>query len=236
MKSMLHEGASIVKAIEKAWKESGKPSEFTVNILEVGEKNFLGLTKRPAVVSITYDPRKSARGPEKQLLSHQGYRGRPAPAPQRGRVEQRGDQRGEQRQRREGDRAQGQRQQYPPAQQQQQRPVREQQQPIVREPRQDRIFEPAVFWTPEQVADVKSWLKEFLPLLSINVSFEATVDNKMLRIIFAQKLFDSRDDERQLFGGLSYLLIQFLKKKHKQKLRGYHLVINSKDHAAGEQS
>src|SRR3989304_9153035 len=142
MKSILHEGASIVKAIEKAWKESGKPSEFTVNVLEVGEKNFLGLTKRPAVVSISYDPRKVARGPEKKELSH-NYRGRQASAQQRGRNEQWNDQRGEQRQRREGERPQqAQRQQYPPAsapqqQAQQQRPVREQQ-PMIREQRQER--------------------------------------------------------------------------------------------------
>src|SRR5262249_23155390 len=60
MKSMLHEASSVIKAIEKAWIDSGKPLEFTINIHEMGEKNFLGFTKRPAIVSVTYDPKKQS--------------------------------------------------------------------------------------------------------------------------------------------------------------------------------
>ena len=62
MKSMLHEASSIINAIEKAWTESGKPSEFTIKILEEGQKGFLGFTKRPAIVSITFN---AVKAPEK---------------------------------------------------------------------------------------------------------------------------------------------------------------------------
>src|SRR6202050_469390 len=58
MKSMLYEASSVVKAIEKAWAESGNPGEFTVKVLEREEKNFFGFSKKPAVISIAYDPRK----------------------------------------------------------------------------------------------------------------------------------------------------------------------------------
>ena len=65
MKSMLHEASSIISAIEKAWTESGKPSEFTIKILEEGEKGFLGFAKRPAIVSITFN---AVKVPEKSRI------------------------------------------------------------------------------------------------------------------------------------------------------------------------
>src|SRR3990172_11151897 len=58
MKSMLHEASSIMKAIEKAWNESGQPTEFTVKVLEEGEKGFLWFSKNPAVISLSFDPKK----------------------------------------------------------------------------------------------------------------------------------------------------------------------------------
>src|SRR5258708_17435903 len=82
MKSMLHEASSVIKAIEKAWIESGKPLEFTINIHEVEEKNFFGFTKRPAIVSITYDPRKQPNKnfDKKEAPSAPSRQSRPQPA------------------------------------------------------------------------------------------------------------------------------------------------------------
>lgn len=58
MKSILQEDSSVIKAIAKAWNQSGKPSTFTINILNVEEKGLFGFLKRPAIVSIVYDPIK----------------------------------------------------------------------------------------------------------------------------------------------------------------------------------
>lgn len=58
MKSILQEDSSVVKAIEKAWNQSGRPSTFTVNILNFEEKGLFGFLKQPAVVSVAYDPIK----------------------------------------------------------------------------------------------------------------------------------------------------------------------------------
>src|SRR5258708_34816791 len=92
MKSMLHEASSVIKAIEKAWIESGKPLEFTINIHEVGEKNFFGFTKRPAIVSITYDPRKQPNKnfDKKEAPSAHQKPSRP-PAARQSRPEQKAD-------------------------------------------------------------------------------------------------------------------------------------------------
>ena len=59
MKSMLHEAPSIQKAIEQAWTAAGNPSEFTIKVLDAGEKGLLWFVKRPAIISISYEPKKN---------------------------------------------------------------------------------------------------------------------------------------------------------------------------------
>ena len=58
MKSILQEDSSVCKAITKAWNSCQRPSEFSVNILSVEERNLFGFIKKPAVVSISYLPEK----------------------------------------------------------------------------------------------------------------------------------------------------------------------------------
>lgn len=228
MKSMLHEASTVVKAIEKAWIDSGKPLEFTINIHEVGEKNFLGFTKRPAIVSITYDPR---RQPNKALDKREApasHHQRPSkPAPARHNVDHKLDSAPQQRQ---------------PSQQPQQKnqPVQKQRfstsAPLIKPEPQVAPVAPIQedFWTPELITDIGTWLKDSVKLLGDAIPFELNAEKRMLRVAFERSLLPSPEDERQLFIGLSYLLLQCLKKKHKKKLRGYHLIISSKHHATPE--
>jgi len=65
MKSILQEESCVIKAIEKAWEASGKPSEFSVKILSSEEKGFFGMIKKPAVVSISYNPERTIVTPKK---------------------------------------------------------------------------------------------------------------------------------------------------------------------------
>ena len=71
-------------------------------------------------------------------------------------------------------------------------------------------------------------MQDIISILNINVSFSIKTDKKALSIIFDEKLFDYAEKEKMLFISLSYLLMQFLKKKYKKKLRGYHLILTSK--------
>ena len=77
MKSMLQEGSTIFKAIEKAWRNCGEPEEFTIKILEYGDKSFFGITKKPAVISINYDTRfqkkKSIQEPQRKEVIKQEF-------------------------------------------------------------------------------------------------------------------------------------------------------------------
>lgn len=55
MKSLIQEGSSIIKAIEKAWQNADKPTEFKIKIYEEPKYNFLGMTTKAAKVGIFFD-------------------------------------------------------------------------------------------------------------------------------------------------------------------------------------
>ena len=58
MKSLMEEASSVSKAIENGWTNAGKPKEFTVKVYEEAEKNFFGMTSKPAKVGIFFtEPR-----------------------------------------------------------------------------------------------------------------------------------------------------------------------------------
>lgn len=54
MKSIIEQASSITKAIEKAWDQAGKPKEFSIKIFEHEERNFFGMTTKPAKVGIFF--------------------------------------------------------------------------------------------------------------------------------------------------------------------------------------
>lgn len=54
MKSIMEQASSIIKAIEKAWLRADKPQGFTVKIFEQEQKNFFGITTKPAKIGIFF--------------------------------------------------------------------------------------------------------------------------------------------------------------------------------------
>ncbi len=55
MKSIMEQAGSIVKAIEKAWNRAGKPQDFSVKVFEHEQKNFFGMTTKPAKIGIFFE-------------------------------------------------------------------------------------------------------------------------------------------------------------------------------------
>lgn len=55
MKSIMQEGSSVTKAIEKAWEAAGKPKEFSIKVFEEEQRNFLGMTTKSAKIAIFFD-------------------------------------------------------------------------------------------------------------------------------------------------------------------------------------
>ncbi len=249
MKSMLHEASSVAKAIEKAWAESGKPREFTINVLEPGVKNFFGFSKLPAIVSITFDPKSvpvvrldnnDRRDPRQQQKPRSAAPGREEP--------RRRDQRDSRDRVERPERNDKDRQARPPvqprAEQQQQKPQRVQspmQEPRVRDTqreqvREQRDQEELVAWTPELTADLRTETADLVGAAGITTPYTITTDKRSAHIAFSTGILASTDDERQLFMSMSYLLIQFLKKRHKKKLRGFHVTVTTNRQDAPQQA
>ncbi len=61
MKSILQEGSSVAKAVEKALQIADYPREFTVKVLEEPQKNFFGMTTKSAKISFLFDTEKALK-------------------------------------------------------------------------------------------------------------------------------------------------------------------------------
>jgi len=223
MRSILQEASSIPKAIEKAWTEAGMPNEFTIKVFDAGEKNFLGFTKRPSVVSIVFDPRKVA---QQTAGDNWKFEREDRSESLRQSHDNRRNDRYNNNGRQGGYRRQSEGNNY-------RRPYNEKR---YDEPRHDRGeddskrsgYQESALWTKEAIEDVRSWLKEITTIMKIAIPFTAYADNHLLRIEFEKPACDVPSEERMLFSSFAYILMQFLKRKHKRKFKACRLAISSK--------
>ncbi len=233
MKSMLHEASSIINAIEKAWIESGKPSEFTIKILEEGKKGFLGFSKLPAIVSITFN---SVKAPEKktffkdreiqQKKAKSGYAPRQPEKIERYQQQDRG-------------RVQSADSQEFARRQQQAANSKVEQLKIEKKAMQSQASlspEEAQIWIPEWINFVGESLRDLLKFLPFQANFTTKIDKKVLAVMFDKPLMENEDENRAVSASISYVLMQFLKRKYKKKFRGYQILvtISSSSHEASK--
>jgi spoIIIJ-associated protein len=191
MRSLLVQASSVEKAVEKAWTDAGMPTEFNIKILDFGQKGFLGITKKPAIISITFEPKKQTA--ISRAITTKSVKPKPKPKQSPQKKEQT----------------------HPAYIPKSERPKGEH--PVVR-----------TFWTDSLIYDITSWLTEMTKTMKLTYSFKVQTQKKILTITFDKEVLATTEDERLLFSGLSYLLIQFLKKKHKKKYQGYKIMLTSK--------
>lgn len=199
MKSLMEEASSIAKAIEQGWARAGKPKEFTVRIYEEPEKNFIGLTKKPAKVAIFFKevtPEPNRMKEIKRLVERRdAERAAKAAAPIR---------------RFEKERRAPVQPQYQQVQQQQ-----------PQQPKMDR-------WTPELIQKAKNWMEMALKQINkASTQFTMQPRNYSLTVTFAGPLFDDIRREQLFFKASSHLLMQALKTQAKKGLKGYKVILLS---------
>jgi hypothetical protein len=213
MRSLLIQASGIDKAVEKAWTSAGMPSEFTIKILDFGEKGFLGISKKPAIVSIIYDPQKQTVREERPEPAKTPHPVQPSPI-----------RTPEARPRRFQN-------QRPPERSRDvsQRPVETRNEIRPTGTQEQRSNEPEPqYWTESMSQDVNAWMSELATVMNITTPFKIQLNKKALFITFESPVLSGQEDERLLFSALSYLLVQFMKKKNKKKFQGYQLVLSSK--------
>lgn len=241
MKSMLQEASSIAKAVEKAWEAAGKPEEFTIKVLDQGERGFLGLTTvKPAIVSIIYEPGKSSRRPASSSprpnnrSSHQGRDGREslkhASAEDVLRKDDQQQRRNQQPRKAQPERqATGDKQpeRQPRPQPQPRREQNQQEGPQAERQASPRQLEGQPYWNAELMGDIESNLKEILAIMGVGSSFALSFEKQLLTINFAESTVHEAEAEKMLYTSVSYLLLQFLKKKHRRRFKGYRILMVS---------
>lgn len=204
MKSIVEEASSIVKAIEKGWASAGHPKEFTVKIYEEPQKNFIGMTVRPAKIGIFFTEApapKAAEQPKKKKIED---RPKPQPAEQQPRAP-----RG--------------RQQRP------QEPLRESRVAPQERPETGTADEQkpqGPIWTDEMIATAQDWIREILDDMGFgHIPFTAHAQHFHLKIQFSQPLLEDKSRQKHLFASLSNLLLTMLKRHYKRPLKGYKVVL-----------
>ncbi len=211
MKSVIQEGSSVAKAVAKAWESAGKPEEFSIKIYETEKTNFFGLLRRAAVVSIFYNQKRPYKGNRERS---NGYRNNT---------------------RRNG------RESYNVSSRESFKST-----PYVEEsassrtssynedaPRRDsrstgQRSDRREAWHPELIDEISGWLTETTEKMGVTTSFDTKVDGGVLKVTFETPVLEQEDYERMLFASFSHLLMQFLKRAHKNKFRSLRLLIQSR--------
>lgn len=220
MKSVIHEASSIIKAIDQAWEKAGKPTDFSVKILEEAQKNFLGFTKRSAKIALFFDRevgqpkgfRKQAERPVTPMRrGTEQHKGAPiAPGAAQSDMHAR-------------DASKSTR----PGREQPARPAVQAEtakKPVVEQQKPAKQFNP--LWNDAMVTYVKSWLTDTLADMNMSsVRFTVEPSRFHLNITFSQPLLAEEAQERKLFASFALLILESLKHHFKIGLHGHKIVL-----------
>ncbi|KKT01693.1 MAG: hypothetical protein UV79_C0006G0010 [candidate division TM6 bacterium GW2011_GWF2_43_17] len=255
MKSIVQEASSIEKAINKAWEEAGRPSEFSVRILEHPARNFFGFLKRSAKVALVF--------PSQGGTQEQGRERRPAREDRANRDKKHETLKRSDVQERNKKPVRQERSTSKPTESKNtnrtervhanQTATSELSKALATEtPKTEKLArgnnkveetatvaqkmpkpvntqtqEPIQsVWEPELVEKIKEQLNTLLELMDkTNATYTATVQGRELAITFSGYLLENEDQDRRLFSGLSPLLMTIIKREFKKALRGYRIVL-----------
>lgn len=227
MKSILQEASTIAKAVEQGWKEAGEPQEFSVKILELPQRNFIGLTTRSAKIAFIFNGAPLKIAPEQP----QKYQKSQAQAP-RERKETFTPSSGQQRQHQP---AHTPAQPAPSAQPHIQREQRDASAPkkertfIAETPAEGQAFakkRPEGFWTEEMVAYARDWFATSLKHMDRpDITFTIEPQTFYLRITLSAPVFAEEGQEKHLLASISSLMLATIKKQFRKALRGHKIVL-----------
>jgi predicted RNA-binding protein Jag len=208
MKSILQEGSSIFKAVEQAWSTAGKPQEFTVKVLESESRNFLGITTKPAIISITYDiksrfVRSQERVIEKSIKKQKKEKKQQLYQQTSSSVKNLKE--------RDHVRAQKSFEKK-------------------HDTSKSKRFKG---WDRELVDCSINWLNEMIRILGVKASVRYKADQRILNIYINKRLLEESEDEKMFFISLSHLLMQFLRRKYKKRFNNYYLIIHTQQSGTG---
>ena len=209
MKSIMEQASSIIKAIEKAWISADKPKEFSVKIFEKEEKNFFGMTTKPAKIGIFFSE-KNAHQEKAAHKNHREVKEQRHEAPKQNAMPAESKQRPEHKTTTQPN--------QPKAERVKEAPKKEKS-----EVKPQRM--PAT-WNDSMVTAVSEWLHNTLGLMEIrSVDFTPEIMGKVLKLTFAQPLLEDAFSEKQLFRSVAHLVMASLRNQFKQEIKDLKIVL-----------
>jgi predicted RNA-binding protein Jag len=210
----MQEASSIAKAIEKGWEKAGRPAEFSVKIFEEPQKNFIGMTTKPAKIALFFDEAKNKR-----------YETKPVEEPRR--IIERREQATVEKNRpaRKTQPARAEVRQLP---NKQQAPRADQEVEVRKEKEVERrqAKNSNTEWTPDMVQIVQDWLNQVLAILGrSSVVCNVEVDQAVLKVNFNGVILESASKDKILFRSFAFLLMQLLRSKARKRLRGLKIIL-----------
>lgn len=203
MKSIMEEASTIAKAIENGWQRAGKPQEFTVRILEHPERNFLGLTTKPARISLFFEGalKTTTPLPKKESSIRE--------TSQRTSMTQYSTERSSHKPAHEGLRPTH-----------RSRPLRQ------TTHTQGQVIAPVNRqWQEQAVAHAQQWLTDCLAAMGISAPIEHVVQGETLELHVGSALVQDKEKERLLCKSLAHITFEALRNKTKLDLRSLRITI-----------
>ena len=255
MKSIIEQASSIMKAIEKAWNQAEQPKEFSIKIFEKEERNFFGMTTKPAKIGIFFG--------DKPII-HEKQTQRPRPEIKECRPEVRAESKpklasdfpktsSEKSSDKSLDKQKQATSSKPETQASKQEhsqartakvsdsvkpvPNKQRQQPVAAEKKQVALQQqsnenatkprrtPAA-WNETMISSAHNWLKKTLDLMNMNaIEFSSEIAGKNMKLTFNKPLIADVTHEKQLFRSFAHLIMSSLRNQYKQEIKDLKVIL-----------
>jgi predicted RNA-binding protein Jag len=218
MKSIIEQASSIMKAIEKAWNQAEQPKEFSIKIFEKEERNFFGMSVKPAKVGIFFGDKPAI---------HEKSSARPRTEIRECRPEARDHKIkkiSEDRSRSENRLESNIKRPHPAIN----RPLSSSENRI-KTAKTDTVSEKphriSAYWNETMVTSTHDWIKKILSLTNMTIDFNSEVMGKNLKLTFNAPLAADPLQEKQLFRSFAHLIMSSLRNQYKQEIKDLKVIL-----------
>lgn len=233
MKSIIEQASSIMKAIEKAWDQAEKPKEFSIKIFEQEERNFFGMSTKPAKVGIFFGDKpttheKPTSKPRQEIKEcrPEVRENRPKPTPPA--PHQHKAQPSHHRPEHPARPAAPATPSLKPAQSRAHVAPEKIQKPTLdpEKSSEDKPRRAPAAWNDTMITTTHNWLRQTLSLMNMpSIDFSSEVTGKNLKLTFNTPLIADAMHEKQLFRSFAHLIMSSLRNQYKQEIKDLKVIL-----------
>ena len=241
MKSIIEEASSIVKAIEKGWIKRRETKRIYHKVFEEPEKNFIGMTTKPAKIGIFFGDKPVAHEkpvfkPRQEIKEcREGYR--KASSFAKASADTSADRPVAQPQKTQSPRPEPTIRPTAPAKPAQQRATsssfakatadkQQTEKTPAATPHVEKSPRIAATWNDTMIAATHNWLKKTLSLMGLSsIDFNSEITGKNLKLTFNTPLVADPMHEKQLFRSFAHLIMSSLRNQYKQEIKDLKVIL-----------